>query len=150
MLPLIPAIITGVITTALGKKIYDAVKESSSSSSSSDNSAERAREARRAEAQRNKKEREKRQFLQLQQTLHAELQELRKEYLSKSVTVTAPSKARIQRFKDFEIDQPAAAKAALGQLLDVSVQLKKLPNQIAANKKQLRELDKLAELVRAL
>lgn len=154
MIPFLPFILTGAAAWG-AKKIYDAVTEDSGSSSSSsysysDNSAERARQARHAEEQRRQQEREQRQFQQLQQTLHTELRGLRNEYLHQSVTVNTPSETQIQRFMDFEIEQPAAAKAALGQLLGASVQLKELPNQIAANKKRIKGLNELEQLVRGL
>lgn len=152
MLPVLPILAIGAAFLG-GKKIYDAVTGNSggsSSSATSDNSYERAQEAHQAEKRNSQEESEARQLKQLQQTLHTELCDLHKEYLNKYVTISVPSRSQIQRFVDCEIDQLGAAKEALGQLLGVSVQLKEQPNQIANNKKQLKELNELEQLVRDL
>lgn len=152
MIPVLPILAIGAALWG-GKKIYNAVTEDSSgqdSSGYSDNSYEREHEARQAAERSRHEAREERQYQQLQQTLHTELRSLCSEYLSEPATVNIPSREQIQRFADFEIDQLADAKEALGHLLGANVQLKAQPSAIADQQKQLKALNELEQLVRGL
>lgn len=153
MIPVLPILAIGAALWG-GKKIYNAVTGGSGgdadSSNYSDNSYEREHEARQAAERSRHEEREERQYQQLQQTLHTELRSLCSEYLSEPVTVNVPSREQIQRFADFEIDQLADAKEALGHLLGANIQLKAQPSAIADQQKQLKALNELEQLVRGL
>lgn len=155
MIPLIWAAVAGAGAVAYGiKKVYDMGNSSSgssgSSSRSSDNSAELAAAARKAEERAQEASRKQRERKLIRERMVDMVNDIQTDFLSTPSVPSTLNSEQIQRFVDFDIQEPAAAKAALAQLLNQRVQLRTATPELDAVAKEHQALQALEQQVARL
>lgn len=146
---MIPLPLWLVVPPALyvGKKLYDAVKDSGTSSAGSQAHAHDEHAEYEARA---RQQREENIDRQLNQTLRSELLSLCARYVAAPTVPGHIPRERVAAFFGIAVKDLASATAALSQLLGKPVSLKAQPVARAEYAEQLKDLDRLEQLIRNL